>query len=748
MKVQDLTDALLEYMPDADVDIILNAYIYSAKAHRGQSRRSGEAYISHPLEVAKNLVKLKLDATTVAAGLLHDTIEDTLSTPEEIKELFGEEIFQLVDGVTKISQIHFSSHEESQAENYRKMIFAMAQDIRVVLIKLADRAHNMQTLESLSEERQRRIARETLEIYAPIANRLGIGWMKTELENGSFRYLYPEEYRTIEEKVAKGKEYRDQYVEKVTSRLVKELGEAEIPGKVAGRPKQFFSIYRKMMDQNISFEDVYDLVGVRVLTESLRDCYSVLGLVHSLWKPIPGKFKDYIAMPKPNMYQSLHTTVIGPRGERVEVQIRSKEMHKVCEGGIAAHWRYKNKEDDNEKSMDQQLLWVRHLLENQKDLKNPKEFLHAFKVNLFPDAVYVFTPGGDVIALPHNATPVDFAYQVHTDVGYRCQSAKVNGKMVPLRYKLRDGDQVEIVTSKDVSPSRDWLAFVKTPKARSRISNYINAEERARSLSLGKELLEQEIREYGLDPAVEMAGEVFEEAAQACGFNSTDSLLTGIGIGKLSTYHVIEKLIPKEKLEGKEPRDKTLIKLKESQQPESSRNAIKVQCFNENILIRIGKCCHPLPGEPIIGYITRGRGVTVHHIDCQSVGNVINDSERLVGVEWDTGMETIYQAHIAIVAGDKPGIMATISQAFAECGINITRANIQQGSHKRAYFDLSIEIHDVEHLNQILEKIRQVDGVIYLERIKDFNKNAPIKDRLEALGEKLVQQGKQELSIT
>jgi len=349
------------------------------------------------------------------------------------------------------------------------MIFAMAQDIRVVLIKLADRAHNMQTLESLSEERQRRIARETLEIYAPIANRLGIGWMKTELENGSFRYLYPEEYRTIEEKVAKGKEYRDQYVEKVTSRLVKELGEAEIPGKVAGRPKQFFSIYRKMMDQNISFEDVYDLVGVRVLTESLRDCYSVLGLVHSLWKPIPGKFKDYIAMPKPNMYQSLHTTVIGPRGERVEVQIRSKEMHKVCEGGIAAHWRYKNKEDDNEKSMDQQLLWVRHLLENQKDLKNPKEFLHAFKVNLFPDAVYVFTPGGDVIALPHNATPVDFAFQVHTDVGYRCQSAKVNGKMVPLRYKLRDGDQVEIVTSKDVSPSRDWLAFVKTPKARSRM---------------------------------------------------------------------------------------------------------------------------------------------------------------------------------------------------------------------------------------------------------------------------------------
>ena len=748
MKVQDLTDALLEYMPDADVDIILNAYIYSAKAHRGQSRRSGEAYISHPLEVAHNLVKLKLDATTVAAGLLHDTIEDTLSTPEEIQELFGDEIFQLVDGVTKISKIHFSSHEESQAENYRKMIFAMAHDIRVVLIKLADRAHNMQTLGSLSEERQRRISRETLEIYAPIANRLGIGWLKAELEDGSFRYLYPEEFRVIEEKVARGKDNRAQYVEKVTSRLVRELKDAEIPGKIEGRPKQYFSIYKKMIDQNISFEDVHDLIGVRVLTESLRDCYSVLGLVHSLWKPIPGKFKDYIAMPKPNMYQSLHTTVIGPRGERVEVQIRSEEMHKVCHGGIASHWRYKEKNEGEDKLMNQQLSWVRHLLENQKDLKNPKEFLNAFKVNLFPDEVYVFTPGGDVIALPHNATPVDFAFEVHTDVGCHCQSAKVNGKAVPLRYKLKDGDQVEITTSEEASPNRDWLSFVKISKARSRISNYINTEERSRSLTLGKDFLEKEIREYGLDPAIEMEDKVFGEAAHACGFKSTDSLLMGIGIGKLSTHHVIEKLIPREKLEGKELHDKTLIKLKESQQPESSRNAIKVQCFNENIFIRIGKCCHPLPGEPIIGYITRGRGVTVHHIDCPSVGTIINDPERLVGVEWDTGANIIYQAHIAIVAGDKPGIMATISQAFAECGINITRANVQQGSNKRAYFDLSIEIQDVEHLNQILEKIRQVDGVIYLERIKDFNKNSPIKSRLEALGEKLGTQGERELSTT
>lgn len=747
MKVQDLTDALLKYLPDADVDIVLSAYLYSAKAHRGQSRRSGEAYISHPLEVANNLVKLKMDEITVAAGLLHDTIEDTLSTPEEIQELFGDEIFQLVDGVTKISKINFSSREETQAENYRKMIFAMSKDIRVVLIKLADRAHNMQTLESLSEERQRRIARETLDIFAPIANRLGIGWLKTDLENGSFRYLYPEEYKAIREKVAKGQEYRDKYVEKSIARLEKELESVHIQGKVVGRPKNYYSIYKKMMDQNIIFEDVYDLVGLRVLTDSVQNCYSVLGLVHSLWKPIPGKFKDYIAMPKPNMYQSLHTSVIGPRGERVEVQIRSEEMQKICEEGIAAHWRYKESENQDESSVNQQLQWVRLLLENQKDLKNPKEFLNAFRVNLFPDEVFVFTPGGDVISLPYNATPIDFAFEVHTDVGCHCQSAKVNGKTVPLRYKLRNGDQVEIVTSNDVSPSRDWLAFVKTSKARSRISSFINSDERLRSLALGKELLEKEIQEYGFDPAEELKEDVLEEASHACGFKSSESLFVGIGVGKLSTHHVIEKLLPKERLEGITLKDKTLIKLKENKPAATSGNAIKVQCFNDNIMIRIGKCCHPLPGEPIIGYITRGRGVTVHHIDCPSVTRVINDSERLVGVEWGTGIQTIYQAHIAIVAADKPGILAHISHAFAEGGINITRANVQQGSHKRAYFDLSIEIHDVEHLNQTLDKIRQVDGVIYLERMKEFNKNSPVKNRLEAMGGNLEPNGERKLTV-
>ena len=730
MKVQEITEELLKYLPDANIDIVQKAYEYSAKAHLGQSRRSGEAYISHPIEVARNLVKLKMDENTLAAGFLHDTIEDTLSTPEEIQELFGEEIFQLVDGVTKISKIQFSSHEENQAENYRKMIFAMAKDIRVVLIKLADRTHNMQTLEPLSEERQRRIARETIDIYAPIANRLGIGWLKTELENGSFRYLYPDEYRAIEEKVAKGQEYRDKYVEKSILRLEKELKLVQINGKVAGRPKNYYSIYKKMLDQNISFEDVYDLVGLRVLTDSVQNCYSILGLVHSLWKPIPGKFKDYVAMPKPNYYQSLHTTVIGPRGERVEVQIRSEEMHRTCEEGIAAHWRYKESDNRDKNNMDNQLQWVRHLLENQKDLMNPKEFLNAFKVNLFPHEVFVFTPGGEVIALPYNATPIDFAFQVHTDMGQYFNSAKVNGKVVPLRYKLRNGDQVEVITSEEASPSRDWLSFVKTSKARNRISNFINNQERIRNLDFGKELLEKEIRDYGYDPFKELNAEALDKVAHTCGFKSSESMFVGLGIGKLSTYHVLEKLLPKEKLEGKKPKEESLVKLKENK----PANAIKVKCMNDNIMIRIGKCCHPLPGEPIIGYMTRGRGVTVHHIDCPSVSKIIDDSERLVGVEWDTGIKTIYQAHIAIVAEDNPGIFASIGQSFAEGGINITRANVQQGAHKRAYFDLSIEIHDVEHLNLTLEKIRQVDGVIYLERMKEFHKNSPVKNKLEAIG--------------
>jgi len=726
VRIQDLTDAVLEYHPEADVDVILDAYLYSAKAHRGQSRKSGEAYISHPIEVAYNLTRLKLDEQTVAAGLLHDTIEDTLATPEEIKDLFGDEIYQLVEGVTKISKMEFSSREENQAENYRKMILAMARDIRVILIKLADRAHNLQTLGSLSEERQRRIARETMDIFAPLANRLGIGWMRAELENGAFKYLHPNEYSVIVEKVAKEKDQRTHYVENVCGVIDRELRESGLIGDVAGRSKHIYSIYRKMVAQNIGFEDVYDLIGVRVLTDSVKDCYAVLGLIHSLWKPIPGRFKDYIAMPKPNMYQSLHTTVIGPKGGRVEVQIRTHEMHKVCEEGIAAHWQYKEKIEGKKEKKDDQLQWVRHLLEYQQDLKNPKEFLNAFKVNLFSQEVYVFSPDGDVYALPHAATPVDFAYAVHTDIGDHCLTAKVDGKIVPLRFKLRTGSRVEIITSKNKFPSRDWLAFVKTSKARSRISNHVNSQEREQSLGLGRELLEKEIRDYDCSPATVLKGKVLEEAINACGYNSLDSLLTGIGIGKVSVHSFVDKLLPKDKQRKNES---SRIKLKEKSPKKTQERAIKVKCFNDDILLRVGKCCNPLPGDPIFGYITRGRGVTVHHIDCPGIRELSEESERLVEVEWDTGQKTIYPTKISIVTEDRPGLLASISNVLAECKINIIKANVQQGPNKRAFFDFSIEIEDLAQLNRTLDKIQKVEGVILVERAKEYKKKSLNRDR-------------------
>ena len=727
-RIRDLTDAVLEYHPEADVDVILDAYLYSEKAHRGQSRKSGEAYISHPLEVAHNLTRLKMDEQTVAAGLLHDTIEDTLSTHEEIQDLFGDEICQLVDGVTKISKMEFSSREENQAENYRKMILAMARDIRVILIKLADRAHNLQTLGSLSEERQRRIARETLDIFAPLANRLGIGWLRAELENGAFKYLHPNEYSVIVEKVAKEKDQRSHYVENVCGILNKELRESGLVGDVAGRSKHIFSIYQKMVAQKISFEDVYDLIGVRVLTDSVKDCYAVLGLAHSVWKPIPGRFKDYIAMPKPNRYKSLHTTVIGPRGGRVEIQIRTHEMHKICEEGIAAHWQYKEKVEGKKKKNDDQLQWVRHLLEHQQDLKNPKEFLNAFKVNLFSQEVYVFSPDGDVYALPHGATPVDFAYAVHTDIGDHCMTAKVDGKIVPLRFKLRNGNRVEILISKNRFPNRDWLAFVKTSKARSRISHHLNNQERQQSIALGRGLLEKEIRDFDCLPAEVLKGKVLEEAIHACGYNSLDNLLMGIGLGKVSLHSFVDKLLPKEK-QRKEQSSK--IKLKEKASKKTKESAIKVKCFNDDILMRVGKCCNPLPGDPIFGYITRGRGVTVHHIDCPGIRELEEESERLVEVEWDTGQKTSYPTKISIVTEDKPGLLASISSVLAECKINIIKANVQQGPNKRAFFDLSIEIEDLTQLNRTLDKVKKVEGVILVERVKEYKKKTLNRGQVE-----------------
>ncbi len=719
MKLEDVTEAVAKYHPGADLDIIWDAYIYSAKAHRHQSRRSGAAYISHPLEVAYNLTRLKMDEQTVAAGLLHDTIEDTLATAEELQEMFGEEVYHLVEGVTKISQIKFSSREESQAENYRKMILAMSKDIRVVLIKLADRAHNIKTLGSLGADAQGRIARETLDIFAPLANRLGIGWMKDELESSAFMYLMPDEHEALRAELASGQNLRDVYVKKVRVLLENELKDADIAGNVVGRSKHIYSIYKKMKQQKLDFKDLYDLIGVRVLTNSLKDCYAVLGLVHSLWKPIPGRFKDYVAMPKPNMYQSLHTTVIGPDGERVEIQIRTEEMHKVCEEGIAAHWQYKEGGKSKNQPMDKQVTWVRHLLDTQKDLKNPREFLNSFKVDLFSSEVYVFTPEGDVISLQHGSTPVDFAYAVHTDIGDHCSAAKINGKIVPLRYKLKNGDQVEIKASKTQQPNRDWLSFVKTSKARSKILNFINTREKERSLSLGTELLHKGLAEYGVDPSAVLKGKPFDEALQASGFGNFESLLASIGLGKVSTHHFIDKLLPNEKIEARRLEESGQVKLKEKTPDHSG--AIHLKCFNDDILLRVGKCCHAVPGDPIVGYITRGRGVTVHHLDCPSLQALESESERLVDVGWGKSVKELHPVRISIVADDKPGQLAEITQVMASCDINITQAHLRQGTNKRAHFEFFIEISDLDHLNRMFAAVDNIPGVIHAERIKEYN---------------------------
>jgi len=725
MNLADIADAVKTYHPNADLDIIWGAYIYSAKAHQNQHRRSGAAYISHPLEVAFNLTRLRMDEQTIAAGLLHDTIEDTLLTAEELRKFFGDEIYHLVEGVTKISQIQFSSKEESQAENYRKMILAMSEDIRVVLIKLADRAHNIKTLGSLSSDDQQRIARETLEIFVPIANRLGIGWMKDELEDGAFMYMMPDEHESIRVELASGQNLRESYVEKVRTILEEELMASGITGKVVGRSKHLYGIHKKMEQQGIEFNDLYDLTGLRILTTSLKDCYSVLGQVHSLWKPIPGRFKDYIAMPKPNLYQSLHTAVIGPEGERVEVQIRTEAMHRVCEEGIAAHWQYKEGEKNKNQSMAQQLTWVRHLLETHKELKNPKEFISSFKVDLFSNEVYVFTPEGRVIPLQRGSTPVDFAYAVHTDIGDHCSAAKINGKIVSLQYKLKNGDRVEIKTAKTQRPNRHWLSSVKTSKARGKILHFINSVEKEKSLSLGTALLHKSLAEYDVDPSEFLKGKVFDETLRSSGFTSLESLVRNIGLGKVSTHQLIDKLLPREKIEERERKEADRVKLQEK--TPDLVGAISLKCFDDDVLLRVSKCCHPVPGDPIIGYITRGRGVTVHHIDCRNLQSLGSEPERFVDVVWGDHAKAAHSVRISIIAEDKPGQLAEITRVLASCGINITLANIRQGSDQRANFDFFIEVDDLEHLKRMFSEVAKVPGVIQVNRVKDYRMDK--KDR-------------------
>ncbi len=712
-QLQTLIEEIPKYQPAADLALLERAYRFSEQSHQGQQRASGEPYLSHPLEVAGLLVNFKMDVTTVTAGLLHDVLEDTKATKGDLQREFGVEIAELVDGVTKIGKLAFSSREERQAENFRKMLVAMARDLRVLMIKLADRLHNMRTLQYLPADKARKIAQETLDIYAPLAHRLGMAKVKAELEDLALRVLHLEDYQELMRRVAKRRLEREAEINNLISHLHDKLAEVGIESKIAGRPKHFYSIWKKMHEGGREFDEIYDLTAVRVLTNSVRDCYGALGVVHSLWKPVPGRFKDFIAMPKVNMYQSLHTTVIGPKGDPVEIQIRTYDMHRIAEEGIAAHWLYKEKRSDRDK-FDDAFTWLRQLLESQKETSDPKEFLDSVRLDLFPDEVYVFTPRGDVKALPEGATPVDFAYAVHTDVGHHCVGAKVNGKLVPLRYTLRQGDILEIVTSPTQHPSRDWLKIVRSNRARAKINQWLKIEERTRSLALGRELFEREAKKYRLAPAALLTSDEMKKLVGELGFPSADDLLASIGYGKTSIQQVLGRLAPAAVHDtdaATEARPARPVRKGEGP-------AVRIRGVDD-LLVRFAKCCSPVPGDGIVGFITRGRGLTVHARDCLTVAKNVLDKERLVTVEWGAAEPAKRPVRIAVYIGrDRPGLLAEITAAISSRQGNIIKAEITVTDDRKGLNHFVVEVEDLRQLQDIMQAIRDVKDIVNVERVR------------------------------
>ena len=721
MRIEGILDRIHDYHPQADVEPLMRAYVFAAKAHKGQERVSGEPYLSHPLEVAGILAELRLDTGTVAAGLLHDVVEDTHSTLTEIKDLFGGEVATVVDGVTKLSRIPFSTREEAQAENIRKMILAMSKDIRVILVKLADRLHNMRTLDPLPEGKRRLIARETLDIYAPLAHRLGISWIKAELEDLALRHLDSQAYEELSTLIARKRKEREGDIAEAIRLLESKLAEVEIKAQITGRPKHFYSIYKKMREQKKAFDEIYDLTAVRVITSSLKDCYGTLGVIHTLWKPISHRFKDFIAVPKSNGYQSLHTTVIGPKGDPVEIQIRTKEMHRVAEEGIAAHWKYKEGKSGIDPA-DQSFVWLRQLMEWQRDLKDSKEFLETLRVDLFPDEVYVFTPRGDVRQFPKGATPIDFAFAIHTDVGLRCVGAKISGRLVPLRTELQNGDIVEIVTSPNHVPSKDWLKIVKTPRARSKIRQWIKNEERARSISLGRDLLEKEIRRLGKSPNQLLRPEAVAMALERYGFAADEELFAALGYGKVSPRQAVGRLLPPEEFQALTEAEEGREKKGERKpgRPRPAEEGVRIRGIDD-ILVRFSKCCSPVPGDEIIGFITRGRGVSVHTADCPNAVSLMADPERQIAVSWDGRRKEPHQVKIRVEIGkDRQGLLAEITTAISSTNTNITQADIRVTEERVGVNNFVLEVSDLTQLQATMRAIQKVDGVVGVERVKSL----------------------------
>jgi guanosine-3',5'-bis(diphosphate) 3'-pyrophosphohydrolase len=729
IRIEEIVEKVGRNHPQADLDVLRRAYFFSALHHKGQTRASGEPYLVHPLEVANILADMRLDEVSVATGLLHDVVEDTLVEPEVIRESFGEEIAHLVDGLTKIAQISNQSREEQQAENVRKMLLAMVDDVRVVLVKLADRLHNMRTLQHLKPEQRRRIAQETLDIFAPIAHRLGMGRLRGELEDLAFKYLHPEEYRELSEQLERRRKEHEAFLQQVTARVEETMREAGVPlVSVEGRVKRLYSIHKKLKRQKIQLDQVYDLIAARIITPNeTRFCYAALGVVHTLWQPIPGRFKDWIATPRDNLYQSLHTSVIGTKGQPFEIQIRTEEMHRIAEEGVAAHWKYKEGKrgahDD-----DEAFQWLRSLVEWSQEVKDSRDFLESLKLDLYPKDVYAFTPMGKVIQLPRGATTVDFAYMIHSEVGNTCSGARINGRMVPLKTTIQNGDVVEILTTPNSHPSRDWLNFVTTSRARNRVRHWVSEQQRAESIELGRKLFEKEATRFRLSPKKVLAdgdGE-FKRIANEYGYGRADDLLAAIGYGKLVPRNVIAKYIGPEKFAEIEQKKESPLRDKVNAGVQAVKKFIRlgedsivVRGVDDLLVVR-ARCCNPVRGEEIVGYITRGKGVTVHARRCTNVGQLMINPERVVEVEWAGAddAQAAYAVKLLAVTENRTGMIADVTNAIKDIKTNIRASNASVAPDDRGRIEVTVEVFDLKHLDKVMSSIRKVPGVLDVERIQ------------------------------
>jgi GTP pyrophosphokinase len=718
IRFEDLLDKVRGYSPDADLELLRRAYVFSALEHKGQVRHSGEPYLVHPLEVADILAEMKLDTVCIAAGLLHDVVEDTLTTPERIREKFGEDVAHIVEGVTKIGAIPFTSREQRQAENFRKMLLAMVDDIRVILVKLADRLHNMRTLEFMPSAQRERVAQDTLDIYAPIANRLGMSKVKNELEELAFKHLDPPTYEALHAAVESKRPAAEKLIERLKTTIAAQLRESKVPVvTVEGRIKRLYSIHQKRKRDRIDLEQVHDMVALRVITPSVRDCYAALGIIHQTWAPMPGHIKDFIAMPRHNRYQSLHTTVFGEQGVTFEVQIRTVEMHQTAEEGIAAHWKYKEGrigvQPDDDFFHD-----MRRVIDDYRELADAQEFVQNVKLELYSDEVYTFTPRGQVKALPRGATAIDFAYAIHTDVGHQCVGARVNGRMVPLRTPLNNGDIVEIVRNATHKPSRDWLNFAKTARARNKIKHLIQAEEKVRAVEVGRRVFDKEARRFGLNPGKLINSEAFVRICADFAAPKPDDLLAQIGYGKVSARLILDKVVPQDQLKEQAPEHPVVSAVKRVLRSGAEPDRIKVRGADDVMVFR-ARCCNPIRGEQIVGYITRGKGVSVHAAKCTNVINLMYDPERRIDVEWDKGADIApYTVRLTIEVEDRKGMLAELSQRISDIHTNITNVEARTGD-QRGRIDITVEIKDMKHLEQVIKSIRGIAGVLEVARVAE-----------------------------